>query len=70
MVDMCDVIVRLRPVYPIAVRIPNFFKPRTLTSPKFLSTAARRNLAIDLRQFLVILLTLHASRPGSNGDRR
>jgi hypothetical protein len=26
MVDMYDVVVRLRPVYPIAVRIPNFFK--------------------------------------------
>jgi 2-hydroxychromene-2-carboxylate isomerase len=26
MVDMYDVVVRLRPVYPLAVRIPNFFK--------------------------------------------
>jgi 2-hydroxychromene-2-carboxylate isomerase len=26
MVDMYDVVVRLRPVYQIAVRIPNFFK--------------------------------------------
>jgi hypothetical protein len=29
MVHICDVIVRLRPVYPISVRIPNFFKSAT-----------------------------------------
>jgi 2-hydroxychromene-2-carboxylate isomerase len=35
MVNMYDVVVRLRPVYPIAVRIPNFFKNASPNSAKY-----------------------------------